>query len=119
MQVLLVDLGAGDERRHLLLFDHLPVDIGLDIRVIDIDDHHLGRAARGAARLDRAGGAVADLEERHQAGRLAAAGQLLAFAAQLGEIRAGAGAVFEQARLAHPQVHDAAFVDEVVGDATG
>jgi hypothetical protein len=34
----------------------------------------------------------------------------------LREIRAGAGAVFEQARLAHPQIHDAALVDEVVGD---
>ena len=67
-QVLLVDLGAGDQRRHLLLFEHLPVDIGLDIRVIDIDDHHLRRAARGTARLDRAGGAVADFQERHQAG---------------------------------------------------
>ena len=34
----------------------------------------------------------------------------------LREVGAGAGAVFEQARLAHPQVHDAALVDEVVLD---
>ena len=47
---------------------------------------------------------------------LAAARQLLALAAQLGEVGAGAGAVFEEARLAHPEVHDAALVDEVVGD---
>src|SRR6201999_1106752 len=67
-------------------------------------------------RLDRARGAVADLEEAHQAGRLAAAGEALAFAAQLGEVGAGARAVFEQARLAHPQIHDAALVDEVVID---
>ncbi len=73
LEVFLVDLGAGDERRHLLLFHHLPVDIGLDIGMIDVDDHHLGGAARGAARLDRARRAVADLEERHQAGRFAAA----------------------------------------------
>jgi hypothetical protein len=46
-----------------------------------------------------------------------AAGQALAFAAQAGEVGAGAGAVFEQAGLAHPQVHDAALVDEVVLDA--
>ena len=85
--------------------------------MIDVDDHHLGGAPRGAARLDGAGGAVADLEEAHQAGRLAAARQLLAFAAQRGEVGAGAGAVFEQAGLAHPQVHDAAFVDQVVIDA--
>ena len=30
------------------------------------------------------------------------------------EVRAGAGAVFEQARFTHPQIHDAALVDEVV-----
>ena len=114
--MLLVDLGAGDEVGDLLLLDHLPVDELLDVGMIDVEDHHLGGAARGAARLDRARGAVADLEEAHQAGRLAAAGELFAFAAQLREIRAGAGAVFEQARLAHPQIHDAALVDEVVGD---
>ena len=67
-------------------------------------------------RLDGAGGAVADLEEAHQAARLAAAGQRLALAAQRGEIGARAGSVFEDARLADPQVHDAAFVDQVVGD---
>ena len=103
---------AGD----LVLLLHLPVDVGLDVRMVDVDHHHLGGAARRAAGLDGAGRAVADLEEGHQAGRLAAAGQPLVLAAQLGEIGAGAGAVFEQARLAHPQVHDAALVDEVVGD---
>ena len=117
LEVLLVDLGAGDEGGDLLLLLHLPVDIGLDVGVIDVDDDHLGGAARGAARLDRAGGAVADLEEAHQAGRAAAAGELLAFAAQAGEVGAGAGAVLEQARFADPEVHDAAFVDEVVTDA--
>ena len=117
LEVLLVDLGAGDESRDLLLLLHLPVDIGLDIGVVGVDHDHLGRAARGAAALDGAGGAVADLEEAHQAGRAAAAGKLFAFAAQAGEVRAGAGAVFEQARLAHPEVHDAALVDEVVTHA--
>ena len=112
-------LRAGDEGGDLLLLLHLPVDVVLDVGVVDVDHHHLGGAARRAARLDGARGAVADLEEAHQAGGLAAAGQPLAFAAQAREIRAGAGAVFEQARLAHPEVHDAALVDEVVGDATG
>ena len=103
-------------RGDLLLLDHLPVDELLDVGMVGVDDHHLGGAPRGAARLDRARGAVADLEEAHQARRLAAAGEPLAFAAQPREIRAGAGAVFEQARLAHPQVHDPAVVDEVVLD---
>ena len=116
LQVLLVDLGAGDERGDLLLFLHLPVDEGLDVRMVGIDDHHLRRAARGAARLDRARRAVADLEEAHQAGRLAAAREPLVLGAQRREVGAGAGAVFEQARLAHPQIHDAAVVDQIVGD---
>ena len=116
LEVLLVDLRAGDEGGDLLLLDHLPVDELLDVGMIGVDDHHLGGAPRGAARLDGAGGAVADLEEAHQAGGLAAAGEPLAFAAQPREVRAGAGAVFEQARLAHPQIHDPAFVDEIVGD---
>ena len=116
LEVLLVDLGAGDEGGDLLLLDHLPVDELLDVGMIGVDDHHLGGAPRGAARLDGAGGAVADLEEAHQAGGLAAAGETLAFAAQAREVRAGAGAVFEQARLAHPQIHDPAFVDEIVVD---
>ena len=84
--------------------------------MVDVDDHHLGGAARGAARLDRAGGTVADLQEAHQARRAAAAGKLFAFATQMGEVRAGAGSVFEQPRFPHPQIHDAALVDEIVGD---
>src|SRR5262249_6953472 len=107
-QVPLVDLRAGDEVRHLLFFDHLPIDELLDVGVIGIEDHHLGGAARRAARLDGAGGAIADLEKAHQAGRSAAAGKRLAFATELREVRAGAGAVFEDARLAHPQIHDPA-----------
>ncbi len=85
--------------------------------MVGVDHHHLRRAARGAAGLDGARGAVADLEEAHQAARAAAARQPFAFAAQAGEVGAGAGAVFEQAGLAHPEVHDAALVDEVVIDA--
>ena len=108
------NLGTGDEGGNLLLFVHLPIDIGFDIGVIGIDDDHLGRTAGGAARLDGAGCAVTDLEEAHQAGGLAAAGKLFAFATQIGEVGTGAGAVLEEARLTNPKVHDAAFVDEIV-----
>ena len=114
--MFLGELGAGDHRSHLLLFDHLPLDELLDIGMIDVDDHHLRRAARGAARLDRARGAVADLQEAHQTGGLAAARKLLVLAAQVGEVRAGARAVFEEARFTRPQIHDAAFVHQIVGD---
>ena len=85
--------------------------------MVDIDRHHLGGAPGRAARLDRTGRAVADLEERHQAGRLAAARQTLAIGAHLGEVGAGAGAVLEKTRLADPEVHDAAFAHQIVGDA--
>ena len=84
--------------------------------MVDVDHDHLGRAARRAAGLDGAGRAIADLEEGHEAGRLAAARQFLVLAAQAREIGAGARAVLEQAGFTHPEVHDAALVDEVVGD---
>ena len=67
LQMLGAELGTGDESGHLLLFLHLPVDIGFDIRMIGIDNDHLGRAARCTTRFDRARRAVADLEEAHQA----------------------------------------------------
>ncbi|MDF9789938.1 hypothetical protein M2440_000639 [Methylorubrum extorquens] len=113
-EVLGDDLGACHQRGDLLLLLHLPVDEVLDVGMVDVDDHHLGGAPGGAARLDRTRGPVADLEEGHQTGRLAAAAKTLVLAAQHREVGAGARAVLEQARLAHPQVHDAALVDEVV-----
>ena len=62
----------------------------LDVRVIQIEADHLGGPAGGAAGFDRAGGAVADLQEAHQPRRFAAAGERFIFAAELGEIGAGA-----------------------------
>ena len=84
--------------------------------MVDVDDDHLGGAPCSAAGLDRAGRPVADLQEAHQAARFAAAGQRLVGAAQVREVGAGARAVFEQARLADPQVHDAAVVHQIVAD---
>jgi hypothetical protein len=48
---------------------------------------------------------------------LAAAGELLALAAEVAEVGARARAVLEEAGLADPQVHDAALVHQVVIDA--
>src|SRR5438309_11844535 len=48
------------------------------LMVFDLLSLHDALPICGAARLDRAGGAVADLEEAHQAGGLAAAGEALA-----------------------------------------
>ena len=116
IQFQLMRLGASHQRGNLLLLDNLPVDELFDIGVIHVADHHLGRAACGAARLDRAGGTVADFQKAHQATGLAAARQLFALAPQRGKVGAGARAVFEQTRLTHPQVHDAAFVHQIVRD---
>src|SRR6185312_13182921 len=105
----------GDQIGDFLFLDDLPVHEFFDVRVIEIEDDHLGGAAGGAAGLDGAGGAVADLEETHEAGRFAAAGKRFAFAAEGREVRTGAGTVFENAGLADPQIHDAALVHQVVG----
>ena len=116
VDVLAAHDGAGDQGGDLLLLDHFPVDELLDVGVVDVDDDHLGGAAGGAARLDGTCGAVAYLEEGEEAARFAAAGEALVLAAQGGEVGACAGAVLEDAGLAHPEVHDAAGVDEVVVD---
>ena len=107
-------LHALDERRDLDLLADLPVDELLDVRVVHVQADHLGGAARGAARLDGARGAVADLEEAHQARAAAAAREGLVLAAQVGEVGAGARAVLEETGLAGPEVHDAAFADQVI-----
>jgi hypothetical protein len=106
-----------DEEAGLVLFDLLPVDEGLDVGMVDVEDDHLGGAAGGAARLDGAGGAVADLEEAHHARALAAAGEELVLAPDGREVGAGAGAELEDACLAGPQVHDPARVHQVVAHA--
>ena len=116
-EALLADLGAGDEGSNLLFLLHLPVDVFLDVRMIDIDDDHLRGAPRGAARLDGAGRAIADLQEAHQARRFSAARERLIFAAQTREITSRTGTIFEETRLARPEVHDAAGVHQIIADA--
>ena len=105
---------SGDKGSYLLLFDHFPVDIFLDIRMVDIHCHHLGRAAGRAARFDGPGGTVANPQEAHQPRGFAAARQALAFTAEAAEVRSGAGPVFEQPCLADPQIHNAAFIHQIV-----
>ena len=115
-EMLAHDLGAGDEGGDLLFLLHLPVDVVFDVGMIDVDHHHLGRPPGGAARFDGARRAIANLEEAHEARRPSAPRQLFAIAAKPREIGPGARAIFEEPRLAHPQIHDAALVHEVVRD---
>src|SRR5690606_10929857 len=93
-----------DENASLVLFDLLPVDECLDVGMVDIEDDHLGGATGGATRLDGAGGPVADLEEAHDARRLAAAGEDLVLGADGREVGAGTRTELEDAGLSGPQV---------------
>ena len=65
--MLLQNRRADDESRDLLLFAELPIDEILDIRMVEVESHHLGCSTCGSARLDSARRAVANLQEREQA----------------------------------------------------
>ena len=78
-QVLAGQFGPGNQGGDFLFFLDLPGNELFHVRVIDVDDHHLGRPAGGAAGFDGARGAVADLEETHQAGGFAASRKPFAF----------------------------------------
>ena len=88
VRVLVLDRGpVGRVERHvvagrledarLLLLVRLAPDELLDVGVVDVEDDHLGRAPRLAARLDRAGGGVGAAHEADRAGGVAALGELL------------------------------------------
>ncbi|OQA37758.1 MAG: hypothetical protein BWY56_00657 [Acidobacteria bacterium ADurb.Bin340] len=106
--------GARGHHGHLPLLLNLPVNEGFDVRVVQIEGHHLGGPARGAAALDGARGPVAHCQEAHEAGAAPPAGKGLLGAPDTAEVAAGAGAVLEDAGFAHPQIHDAAGVHQVV-----
>ncbi len=81
VELLAAEATARHHRGDLLLLDHLPVNERLDVRVVNVDDDHLGGAAGGAAALNCASSAVADAQEADQPARLAAAGERLVLAA--------------------------------------
>ena len=114
VEPLRTDPGAGDHSSDFLLFNDFPVDKLFDIGVIQVQAHHLGRAPRCPAGLDRARRAVSDSEERHQPGGLASARERFVLAPQLGEVRSRARAVFEDPCFASPQIHDPAIIDQVI-----
>src|SRR5690606_28981927 len=76
-----------------------PVDEVLDLRVVEVQAHHLGGATGGAAALGAAGRTVEDLEEAHQTAAGATARELLLATTDGAEVGAGARAVLEEARL--------------------
>ena len=82
--------------------------------MVEVKADHLGRTAGSAAALDGSRGAIADLEETHEAGGCAAAAQFFTLAPEAGEVGAHAGSVFEDPGLTHPEVHDAAIIHQVI-----
>ncbi len=116
VQVTHEESRARDQGRDLRLLDDLPADELLDVGVIEIERHHLRGTSGRSAGLDRPGSPVTDLEEAHQTARASAAGERLVLAAEGREVRARARAVLEDPGLSHPEVHDPAVVDQVIGD---
>ena len=82
VEALSGQLGAGNERGDLFFLGHLPVDEGFDIRMVGIHDDHLGRGTGRAAKSQRSGSHISDLEKGEEPGRAAAMVQRLSGAAQ-------------------------------------
>ena len=80
------DVVAGvDQRVRLLLFFGLAPDELLDVRVVGVEDHHLGRAAGLAAGLDDAREGVEALHEAERAAGASAAPEQAVLLAQRAE----------------------------------
>src|SRR5690349_18437487 len=83
------------ERADLVFLTRLGLDELGHVGVVHIKDHHLGRAAGGTARLDRAGRGVGAAHERDRAAGGAAGGQQFLARADLGQVDPGSGAALE------------------------
>ncbi len=95
-----------DQRVRLLLFLRFAPDKPLDIRVIDIEDHHLGRAPRLAAGFDHARERIEALHEGERSAGPPAAGENRVFFAQRRKVRARARAPLEQHAFGLRQVEN-------------
>ena len=93
-----VEAGVAQRARLLLLLGLAPDELA-DVRVVDVQHDHLGRAARLAAGLDRAGPGVRPAHERDRPGGGAALGQRLHRPADVGEVDARPGAAAEDLAL--------------------
>ena len=96
-----VDQGPGFLLLLGLAFDELD-----DVRMVDVQDHHLRRAARTAAGLDDAGERVEPLHEGDRAGGGAAPLDVLLRGAKRGEVRARSRAPLEEKTLGLREVQD-------------
>ena len=92
---------------------YLPIDEGLDIGVIEVQTHHFGGSARGAAGFDRGGRAVADLEEAHKTGAASAPERGSPSPRRLLKFVPVPEPNLKR-RASYPQIHDAAFINHVI-----
>ena len=84
--------------------------------MIQIQNNHFSSPAGGTTRLDGSRGPVSDPEEAHKAAGFSTAGKRFAFPAERREVASGARTVFENPGFADPQVHDPAFIYQIVGN---
>ena len=112
--MLLCQFRASNQCGYFLLFNHLPINIFFDIRMVDIDSYHLCGPACCAPGFNRSGGPVTNFQKAHQARRLAATRQAFTRSAQAREVRPGTGTIFEQSGFAYPQIHNPAFIDQII-----
>src|ERR1043166_4421272 len=89
-----------------LFFFELAFDEFNDVRMIYVQNHHLGCPSRFAATLDHAREGIKSLHEADRTGSNTAARERFLAASQLREIRAGAGTPFEQHAFRARQAHD-------------
>ena len=100
-----VEAVVTQDARLALLLDLAPDEL-LDVRVVDVEDDHLGGAAGLATGLDRAGRRVGAAHEAHRARRRAAAVEQLLAGADLRQVDARAGATLEDDPLLAVPVED-------------
>ena len=82
--------------------------------MINVNHHHLCRATRCATRFNGTSSPVTNFQKAHQSRRSAAARKFFTFATKRREVRASARTILKQTRFAHPQVHDPAFIHQII-----
>ena len=118
VEVAAAQLRSGHQRRDLLLLGRLPADEGLDVGMVRCRPATI-LAARRVVPPDLMAPAARSpiLRKLIRPDERPPPDSRSPLAADVREVRPRSRAVLEQARLAHPQVHDAALVDEVVAHA--
>src|SRR5260370_40248184 len=90
---------TSDESGYLLFLLHLPGNVLLDVRMIDINHHHLGSAPRRSPGGNERGRPIAETKHGDQSTSLTAAGQGLRRCPYIGKIRTCSRAELGDTRL--------------------